>query len=110
LLLTLSDLPGAHKIIAGKVFEYMATGRHILAIVPEGETRNILLDFYGKNSTIVDPDNIKDIRVQIRNLLRNRSELVHSMPAAVSMFTRRHLTSELAKVFDAAIGKSEGRG
>lgn len=47
LLLTLSDLPGAERIIPGKVFEYLATQRNILALVPRGEVWNLIKDSPG---------------------------------------------------------------
>ena len=48
LLLTLTDLPGASHIIPGKTFEYMATGKHIVALIPEGETKKKLIRDFPK--------------------------------------------------------------
>lgn len=43
LLLTLTDMPGAEKIIPGKTFEYLAIQKPIIALVPEGACKEILL-------------------------------------------------------------------
>ena len=42
LLLLLSDLPGAERVAPAKVFEYFATGRPILAVMPEGEIAGLV--------------------------------------------------------------------
>jgi glycosyltransferase involved in cell wall biosynthesis len=45
LCVILSDLPGADRVVPAKVFEYLASGRPILAIAPPGELWD-LLDSY----------------------------------------------------------------
>ena len=42
LCLLLADRPGAERVVPGKLFEYLALGRPVLAIVPAGETRRLL--------------------------------------------------------------------
>lgn len=42
LCVLLSDVPGADRVMPGKTFEYLATGRQILAIAPHGEMRQVL--------------------------------------------------------------------
>lgn len=99
LLLTLSDLPGAHKIITGKAFEYMATGRHILAVVPEGETKTLISSGYD-NATYAHPADIGGIAAALRDLLSTVKNLRMKRGRDVSRYSRRRLTGNLASVFD----------
>ena len=101
LILTLSELPGSHKIIAGKIFEYMATGKHILAIIPDGETKNIIEENYS-NCTIVKPESHAGICIAIRYLIDNFEKVKERRGDDVSKFSRRILTGRLAEVLDYA--------
>jgi glycosyltransferase involved in cell wall biosynthesis len=42
LLLLLSDVPGAERVAPAKLFEYLAVGRPLLAVTPDGETAGIV--------------------------------------------------------------------
>ncbi|MCM0083374.1 hypothetical protein L4X63_17455 [Geomonas sp. Red32] len=104
LLLTLSNLPGAEKIITGKAFEYMAAGRHILAIVPPGETAELLRGNY-RNLTLIESGRSEEVLQALRDLTESAGKLREAEPEDVSRFTRRNLTAELAKVFDEVAGR-----
>lgn len=99
LLLAVSDLPGAEKIIVGKVFEYMASGKHIFAVVPQGETRNILQENYNK-LTIVNSDALEDIHSGLLWILSNREAVLNVIHSDISQFSRRELTEKLANVLE----------
>lgn len=47
LLLTLSPLRGAEKVIPAKIFEYMALRKNIIAILPEGSASDVIKGFSG---------------------------------------------------------------
>ena len=99
LLLTLSDLPGAEKIIHGKAFEYMASGRHILAVVPDGEVKKLITDNYS-NVTSVNPGD-SDVAYKAFEYLLNNIALVRKRTGSdVSGFLRENLTSKLALLLD----------
>ena len=98
LLLTLSDLPGSDQIIPGKTFEYMATGKHILAIVPEGETSGLLKREYC-NATIAHPKEIENISNQILKLVTNKGTISKRKDIDISQYERKSLTRRLAMVF-----------
>jgi len=98
LLISLGDLPGADKIIPAKTFEYMATGKHIMAIVPEGETSRLLDEEYG-NVSIVDPNEVDLIATHILKLISNQEWLIKHNKIDVSKYERKFLTRRLAMVF-----------
>lgn len=102
LLLSLSDLPGSHKIITGKIFEYMATGKHIFAVIPEGETRAIIENDYD-NRTIVDPNNVDDISNKAASILSHIGALRGKQGICPEKYRRFNLTKKLATFLDEII-------
>ncbi|OGU23037.1 MAG: hypothetical protein A2X85_14335 [Geobacteraceae bacterium GWF2_54_21] len=103
LLLTLSDLPGANKIIHGKAFEYMASGRHIFALLPEGEVQKLISEHYG-NVTIVHPDDDKAIYQALDYLINNIDVVRNLRGKDVTGFLRENLTAKLAAVYNRVAG------
>jgi len=99
LLLTLTDLPGSEKIITGKIFEYMATGKHILALLPDGETKRILTGNYN-NATIVDPNEHDKICSALEYICMNIDNIRKAEHIDVSQFSRKKLTGKLADIFN----------
>lgn len=101
LLILPSNDPGA---ITKKVFDYMATRKPILAIVPEGEIREIL-----SNSGLgyfAHPDSVKDITIKL-NTLYNKWRVGKLLPSPrdgfINQFHRKLLTKKLAKIFETTI-------
>jgi glycosyltransferase involved in cell wall biosynthesis len=93
------------RIVPAKTYEYMATGRPILAAVPNGDAR----DFVGQCGTglMSRPDDsaamakiLDDVYIAWK---ANRS-IVHSNPGFVSQFDRQALTKRLATEFDSVLG------
>jgi glycosyltransferase involved in cell wall biosynthesis len=97
LLLVANTTPGAEATVPGKVFEYLAVGRPILAIAPpESSTADVLhstgggwLAAAGSVDSIVCA--LKDAYT-CRNLRPDATE--------VARFDRRRLAANLAQVFD----------
>lgn len=102
LLITLSNLPGAEKIITGKAFEYMAAGKHIFAVVPEGETRRVLQENYNK-LTVADAGSPQEIMAGLAWLVTHGEKIRHDLPTDVSRFSRIRLTGLLAAVLNKTI-------
>lgn len=102
LLLTLSDLNGSEKIITGKVFEYMATGKHIFAVVPNGETKDILVNNYD-NMTFADPDSVENIKMSFYDIISKIDVIRKQYGKDVSQFTRENLTYQLSNMFNEVI-------
>jgi glycosyltransferase involved in cell wall biosynthesis len=99
LLMSIADSLGAERIILGKTFEYMATGKHIFALLPLGETERLLMRYYG-NATIVAPEDIDRICDSLLALIENINEVRASSSKDISQFSRKKLTEKLSGVFD----------
>lgn len=97
LIISLADIIGASEIIPAKTFEYMATGKRILAIVPEGETSSLLLSAYKDNAYILYPDQIDLIAEYLFYLISN-PKLLKEQKVDVSDYERKYLTGNLAEV------------
>lgn len=98
LCLLLSDVPGAERVVPGKTFEYLATGRPILGIMPEGETSELLRSHAGV--TIFSPQDVTGI---CQHLADRLSSCVPTTPYSrdVSRYGRRQQAEQLAGWLDA---------
>ena len=95
-------LPERHKkVIPGKVFEYFATGRPILGVVPlNGEIAQLLEQ--SRNAWVVDAGDIDGISRCLDEICQRwiSGKLVGmTNKDYVQAFERRHLTSQLCKIF-----------
>lgn len=89
-------------MITGKIFEYLASGKPILAAVPDGEASDLLKRFRGH--TVVSPDDSTMISDEIIRLFRlwekGRLKKSSSFDKRLRSFDRRNQTGELAGLFD----------
>ena len=96
------------KALTTKAFDYLATGKHILAIIPEGELAELLRE-YSDNSYIITSGSVDEIVDAILDAYRKWKEgkLTLTSPEKVDRFRRKYnrenLAREFAKVFDAVI-------
>lgn len=67
LWMTVGRQPGEEMISTGKLFEYMGTGKPILALVPPGEAANAL-EGYGA-AWICDPDDAEEVASTLEEIL-----------------------------------------
>jgi len=98
LIITLSDIEGASQIIPAKTFEYLATGKRILAIVPEGETSRLLAAEYA-NAAIFHPNETDRIATYILKLLENKNSVFEQIKVDVAKYERKFLAGKLAEIF-----------
>ena len=92
--------PNAKGILTGKIFEYLATGRPVLAIGPtDGDLANILEDSQAGNIALYDDFNsIKEIVTEFyRRYLINEPG---NNTEKIKKYTRRFLTGKLAEVMN----------
>jgi glycosyltransferase involved in cell wall biosynthesis len=111
LFLPMQNLPAGMRstTVPGKTYEYLASGRPILAAVPEGDARDIVLA--AGNSHVTDPDDTSGITEAIRaevNRWLAGEEPGRPAPELVARYERRFLTAELATLLGAVIGLSNG--
>jgi glycosyltransferase involved in cell wall biosynthesis len=112
LFLPMHNLPGGHRstTVPSKIYEYMASGRPILAAVPDGDAR----DFLGKIGTalICRPDDCDGIMEALRKAYGYWNSK-HQCPSVnqnfLQTFERRRLTSDLAREFGAVLDLPDGR-
>jgi glycosyltransferase involved in cell wall biosynthesis len=103
LLLTLSDEPGVDLTYPGKLFEYLAAGRTILALVPEGATANLIREMDA--GVIVSPRDMHTIKETILDLYtqyKHGNSLLRTYQD-LQQFERRTLTNRLARCLDAVL-------
>jgi glycosyltransferase involved in cell wall biosynthesis len=87
--------------VPGKTYEYLASGRPILAAVPEGDARELLLD--AGTALVCRPDDVARMAELIGAEIDRRSRGTPDPspdPGVLARFERRQLTEDLASVFD----------
>jgi glycosyltransferase involved in cell wall biosynthesis len=107
LLLVANTTPGADATVPGKLFEYLAVGRPILAIAPRDSSTADLLRQTGGGwlAAADDPEQIACV------LLRayNTRDATAANPEQVARFDRRVLSGDLARVFDQVVADAARR-
>ena len=108
LFLPMQNLPEGVRatIVPGKMYEYLASGRPILAAVPEGDARDTL-EAAG-NAILVRPDDVGGIAAGLlAQLDQFRAGVTPTPPdrALVERFEYARLAADLADVFEAVLGR-----
>jgi len=102
LCLLLSDLPGADRVAPAKLFEYLATGRPILAVTPKGETTDLVRSFQPEGHFA--PSDAAGIAGWLeRRLVEWSPRPVQPRPPlaeGVTRFSRRNLAGRLAEILN----------
>jgi glycosyltransferase involved in cell wall biosynthesis len=103
LWLTLDESEGAEAVTPGKLFEYIASGRPILACVPEGAAAQIVRST--GNGIVVPPDDIQGIKKAILGYYNQHrtGKPKRTTPEVIQKYDRQRLTGELARVFDKTV-------
>ena len=109
LFLPMHDIPEGERagIVPGKTYEYLGSGRPILAAVPEGDAADLLRDV--PQAVVCGPTDIDALSEAVeRAIASNGSRELSAGDEAselVSQFDRRHLTERLAGVFTDVDGR-----
>lgn len=109
LLLLLSDEPGAERVVPAKLFEYMALGRPILAICPDGESCDLLPR--DANVNRFDPAEIEGITTWLERQLTGRpgfdppavTPQPPASPDLLHRFARPRQTRQLADLLQSCL-------
>lgn len=98
LLLLIPQVDGTEGIITGKVFEYMVSGRPILAIAPpKSDLHEIIEDT--KTGTVINFDDEVQLKSTILELYKKYKEgNLNVVTKNLEKFHRKELTKQLAKV------------
>jgi glycosyltransferase involved in cell wall biosynthesis len=107
LFLPMQNLPSGQRstTVPGKTYEYLASGRPILAAIPDGDARDIL-EAAGI-ARFAAPDDVDAMAGAIANeVQRWRAGTQPSEPPAhtVARFERQYLAEELASLVDSITG------
>ena len=104
LFLPMHALPKGRRarIVPGKTYEYLASGRPILAAVPEGDARDFVVA--ADAGEITDPTSVQGMANVIQLALERGSAPRRELSPEVTRFERRVLTEQLARVLTDACG------
>lgn len=97
LLLMISGQASA-SFIPGKVFEYLAAQKSILALIPEGETARLLQK--SKKVYFARPENLTEVKKTLNICLENIAthQLCQDETEFLVQFDRKHLTAGYAQL------------
>lgn len=113
LFLPMQNLPEGVRatIVPGKTYEYLASGRPILAAVPDGDARDLLRE--AGNAHVCRPDDVagmaRAIALEVERW-RTGASVPAPDPDVVARYERRRLTGELAALFDAVCAERSVAG
>ncbi len=107
LLLLIEDGPRAGGILTGKLFEYLASGRPILALAPEGEAADLIRRT--RAGRVVSGDDPGAVTAALREAFdayrTGRRPFCEPDAEAIAAFARDRLTARLAGLFDELLGR-----
>lgn len=96
---------GLPYMVTGKIFEYLAAGSPVLAVVPPGEAADIITS--ARVGIVLHGENPERLPEQIVEAIALLTEGRGFSPdkRVISRFERKHLTGQLARVFNDVIGE-----
>jgi glycosyltransferase involved in cell wall biosynthesis len=112
LFLAMHDMPkgGRATSVPSKIYEYMASGRPILAAVPDGDAK----DFLDQAGTALicepsSPDQMISALQKLYHAWKTKTPVSAVNCRFLSSFDRRKLTAKLAREFDSVLGRQAVR-
>ncbi|MGH9175715.1 MAG: glycosyltransferase, partial [Vicinamibacterales bacterium] len=111
LFLPMHDLPAGKRatIVPGKTYEYLASGRPILAALPDGDARDLLTR--AGTAFVCRPDDVSSMAEVIAGQVervRTGGPAPLLRHGVLAPYERRNLTEQLARVFDAVVDGRAG--
>ena len=91
-------------LIPYKTYEYLATGRPVLAAVPDGDVRDLLAPL--EQASVCRPSDVRAMAADIRERATGAREVAVSdrVSPVVRELERRRLVARIAPVFDEVVG------
>jgi len=108
LLLVSNTTPGAEATVPGKLFEYLAVGRPVLAVAPPDSSTADVLESTG-GGRLAPAGDPAAIACVLQQAFRERSNPPLPSEVAVARFDRRLLAGDLACIFDQVVGGAARR-
>ena len=103
---TYSDRERPVPFVPGKVYEYFAAGKPILALLPPGDARDLVVrSGVGFLPPCADPEAIADVLEEMIRRWEKGDMGVKPDKAFVARFERRALTKQLAEILGSAVGE-----
>lgn len=101
--------PSSDLCIPGKLFEYLAVGKPILALISEGDSAQIIRET--GSGKVVHPQDVKRIQQALETLYRQRCARAEWMtePSALRRYHHEQLTARLCQVLNQVARQVEGR-
>jgi glycosyltransferase involved in cell wall biosynthesis len=110
LLLVANTTPGAEATVPGKLFEYLAVGRPILAVAPMASSTADVLARTGGGYLAAGDDVAGIVRALRQAFAAHRTHApCRPDPREVARYDRRRLTGELARLFDGVVAGAARR-
>lgn len=109
LFLPMHDMPGGERagLVPGKTYEYMASGRPVLAAVPDGDARDFLAACGTAELTRPPDEGAMERVISAAIAARDHGEPAPEHRAeAVERFERGRLAEQLAEVLESSLGRS----
>ncbi|MFI4883185.1 MAG: hypothetical protein ACIAQU_11435, partial [Phycisphaerales bacterium JB064] len=108
LFLHLHGLPAGHRarIVPGKTYEYLASGRPILGALPEGDARDLLKG--RERCELADPCEPASIAGALERLIERGPSLARPplSEADLEPYDRREIARRFSEVLDACLGQA----
>ena len=102
LIVNVEEEEGGSQIMTGKFFEYLGANRPILALVPSGDLKNLIIKGrFGVTARQKDVMIIADTLKKLYNEWKSIGTIKYNPDKNIkNSFTRRYLTGRLAKIID----------
>lgn len=105
LLLVVNDTPNAKGILTGKVFEYLAARRPIIAIAPKnGDLAKLIEDT--NSGVVIDDSNKSELKDLILSYFSDFNAIDKYRIGDIGKYSRKSLTGELSQLIDQVLEKS----
>jgi len=101
LLLIIDDAPASRSIVTGKLFEYVGARKPIFALAPDGAAAYLVRSLDA--GVVVHPNDMVEIKRALGRLVEQWEQKSLHYPADAGkarQYERKHLTRELAGLFD----------
>jgi hypothetical protein len=94
--------------IPARLYDYIANNSRLICLVSRGSEVSQVLEHY-KNGVIVYYDEPENVQIsKVKQFFSNKRESYEEVFDFISSFSRRELTSRLARIFEHIVGEYRG--